>query len=85
MNIQFKNTAEAAAFIATADSRETSVEIMRAIAQIARSAEEAKNIWEFAGDRELVAIIEIVTGNGREDATDFCWGASGSRWADGDA
>lgn len=83
MTIYFKNTDEAAAFVATSDSRETSVEIMRAIAEIARSVEEAENIWESVDDRELVAIVEIATGNGREDTRDFCWGASGSRWADG--
>lgn len=74
--------ATADAFIATADSRETSVEIMRAIAQIARSAEEAENIWAFADDCELIAILEIVTGNRRGDASDFCWGAAGFRWAE---
>lgn len=78
----FKNTAAAAAFIGTADSRETSVEILRAITHIARNVDEAERIWEAPTEDELVAVIEITTGNGREDAADFCWGEAGSQWAD---
>lgn len=76
-----KSFDNAAAFIATADSRETSVEIMRAIAHISRDMEEAVRIWEFADDRELVAIIEIATRNGIDAPEDFHWGAAGNSWA----
>jgi len=71
------------AFIATAAARETSPEIMEAIAFLARNEAEAVQLWEIgyspAGD--VADVQEIVTKNGRLDAEDFCWGAAGSRWA----
>lgn len=69
-------------FINSADSRETSTEIMEAIAWLAETEEQAERIWKDPSDSELVAIIERVTGNGREDASDFCWGAAGDQWAE---
>lgn len=69
-------------FIDSADSRETSPEIMEAIAWLARDEDEAVRIWQDPSPAELVAIIERSTGNGRIDPADFCWGASGERWAD---
>lgn len=69
-------------FIKSAASRETSVELMEAILEVARGDEErALKIWEDgATGAELTAIIEIVTKNGMYETTDFCWGASGSQW-----
>ena len=43
---QFYDSDEGLAFIATADSRQTSIEIMRAIAFMARNAKEAEAMWE---------------------------------------
>ncbi|MFT0137264.1 YccJ family protein [Alcanivoracaceae bacterium MT1] len=70
-------------FIESAASRETSVELMEAILEVAGGDEAiAEQIWEDgARDEELVAIIEIVTKNGVHETTDFCWGAAGTDWA----
>lgn len=69
------------AFIATAASRETSDEIMSAIAQLAVNDDDAARIWEEPTEAEALAIWEIVTGNGLRDSADYCWGAAGSGWA----
>jgi hypothetical protein len=42
----FRDTDDAATFIATAASRETSIEVMRAIAFFARDLTEAEAIWD---------------------------------------
>lgn len=63
-----------------AESRETSVEIMQAIAEISRSYSDAVRIWENPTNPELVAIFERVTKNGLIDSTEFCWGVNGSNW-----
>ena len=77
----FADTTAAADFIATAASRETSEEIMEAIAFCARDEAEAVKIWEDCPGREfLTAIVEIVTNNGMLETTDFEWGAMGSDW-----
>jgi len=70
-------------FIETAASRETSEELMEAIFRVAgRDEGRAVKIWEDGPtDAELTAIIEIVTGNGRTETTDYCWGSAGSGWA----
>ena len=69
-------------FIETAASRETSEELMEAILRVAGNDENrATKIWEDGPtDAELVAIVEIVTGNGRTKTTDYCWGAAGTQW-----
>jgi hypothetical protein len=78
------NDHDAEAFIATADSRETSPEIMRAIAFFARTLGEAEAIWNGDGERyglcSVLDIWEHVTGNGLRDADQYVWGASGNRW-----
>lgn len=67
------DTDQAAKFIATGDSRETSPEIMKAIAFFARDKAEAEAIWN--GDSgDLLSIWENTTGNGREDDTVLMWG-----------
>ena len=82
---KFIETDEGEAFIASGPSRETSKELMRAIAFFARNAEEAETIW-VAGDVPGVVSVrdiwEHVTCNGLHDAKDFCWGASGENWYD---
>lgn len=75
----FCDTDDAATFIATADSRETSVDVMRAIAFFARDLTEAEAIWN--GDAiDIVCtmhdIWEHATSNGANDV-DLCWGAEG--------
>jgi hypothetical protein len=71
-------------FIESAASRETSVEIMDAIMWLARGDEtEAVRIWEEPSEAEMIALWERVTKNGLVHANEFCWGASGSKWADG--
>ena len=80
---RFKDTDVGFAFIATADSRETSREIMEAIAFFARDEAEAVALWEGDGFGTVCDpsdIWEHVTGNGRRDADEFCWGAAGHNW-----
>ena len=80
---QFYDSDEGLAFIATADSRQTSIEIMRAIAFMARNAKEAEAMWEgdLLGDTGLLALWEHATSNGLRDAKELYWGASGNNWA----
>ena len=69
-------------FIESANSRETSVELMEAILYVADKSEAAAvRIWEEPTQAEALAIWERVTKNGLIDSADFCWGAAGSRWA----
>jgi len=69
-------------FTATADSRETDVELMDAIYKVAESDNaDPVQVWEDPTDAQLVAITEVVTKNGMIETTDFCWGAAGSNWA----
>jgi len=80
----FIESREGRAFIATADSRETSRDVMRAIAFLARNKQEAESIWN--GDAigtacTLLDIWEYATGNGAKDAN-MSWGASGEQWAE---
>ena len=68
-------------FIDTADSRETSREIMEAILFVARNDESvADRIWSDPTDAELIAIYERATKNGLIDASDLYWGASSNKW-----
>jgi hypothetical protein len=80
----FQHTPEAAAFIATADSRETSRQIMEAIAAFAANADEAKVIWEVGienwDERSARAFVDTATRDGQVDAADLVWGAAGSNW-----
>ncbi len=68
------------------DSLETSQEILDAIYQIAPSnfpdENMLMNIWLGPTSDELVAIQEIVTKNGMLNASDFCWGAAGTKWVE---
>jgi hypothetical protein len=82
---KFVETTAAADFIATADSRETSREILEAIAFFAADLAEAEALW--AGDGfgvvcQVSDLWEQVTQNGLRDATEFFWGAAGRNWFD---
>lgn len=74
---QFINTDAGQAFIATSDSRETSPEVMTAIAFFAHNEVEAEAIWN--GDLEgkawdITGIWENATNNGLIDAETIYWG-----------
>ena len=70
-------------FLETADSRETSIELMASILAVADGNEtDAARIWEDPSEAEMLAIWERVTQNGLHDASEYCWGAEGSKWAD---
>ena len=71
----------AVAFVATADSRETSPEIMQAIAGLARDEDDASRIWDEPTEAEALSIWETVTKNGLRASKSFFWGAAGERWA----
>ncbi|MGO8908081.1 MAG: hypothetical protein ACLQDM_01945 [Bradyrhizobium sp.] len=79
----FRDTAEAAQFISSADSRETSREIMQAIVFFARDLREAEDLWIGDGFGRICHpsdLWEHITGNGRLDPSEFYWGAAGNRW-----
>ena len=81
----FRDTEAGEEFVATADSRETSPEIMEAIAFFARDAGEAVALWEGDGFGTVCHpsdMWEHVTKNGLLEAGSFRWGASGSAWWD---
>lgn len=85
---KFFETEQAENFIASAGSRETSVEIMKAIAWFARDLNEAESLWSGDGIGKVASIsdiVERVTNNGlRGEPSDYVWGAAGSNWADVD-
>lgn len=74
---RFNETAAAETFIATAASRNTSPEIMAAIAFFARNEAEAEALWNGDGLGTVARVIDIYehsTGNGRIDPEDLFWG-----------
>lgn len=80
----FHDTDAGAAFVMTGDTRETSPEIMRAIAFHARNIGEAESLWNgdgFGRTCTPVDLWETATGNGRIDAESLVWGESGDQWA----
>ena len=75
----FRDTDAAAEFIATADSRNTSPEIMRAIAHYATDAAEAVALWDGSGwswgwGTGIDHIAHRATDNGRLHGADLHWG-----------
>jgi hypothetical protein len=81
---KFNESDEGLAFIASGDSRETSPEIMEAIAFFARDLDEAEALWNGDGFGQIANpsdIWEHVTRNGLRDACDYVWGAAGANWA----
>ena len=69
-------------FVSSADSRETSPEIMEAIWYVAGgNSERAEEIWRDGGtEPEMIAIEERATNNGGVDKNTLYWGASGNAW-----
>ena len=83
METSFSETPEGKIFIASGPSRETSPEIMDAIAFFARTLTQAEAIWDGdldAGDALAISIWERVTNNGRLNYELFVWGTSGADW-----
>lgn len=84
---KFNETDAAIEFIKSADSRETSKEIMGSIVFFANDLGEAEFIWTegrlpgCAAADSIAAIKENVTKNGKHEASDFFWGAAGKEWA----
>lgn len=73
----FRHTDAADQFIATADSRETSREVMQAIAFFARDAAEAEALWNGDGLGQIAHLNDIwehATGNGRVSDEGLFWG-----------
>ena len=73
-------------FVDESDSRETSREILEAIAKRAVDYREAVRIWEdpaSLNDSELIALWEAITGNGRITSGSLYWGGEGTHWAKG--
>lgn len=82
-NVPFRDTRMGKAFVRSGESRETSPEIMVAIAFFARNLAEAETLWRGDGFGTICHppdLWEQVTCNGRFDARDFIWGAAGNQW-----
>ena len=80
---KFNETDAGLTFIASGDSRETSREIMEAIAFFACDEAEAVALWNGDGFGTVCHpsdLWEHVTGNGRREADEFVWGAAGANW-----
>jgi hypothetical protein len=80
---KWHETAEAVAWVATGDTRETSREIMEAIAFFAANLDEAEALWNGDGFGTIcheTDLWERVTGNGRRYSSEFCWGSAGRNW-----
>jgi hypothetical protein len=74
---KFAETQSAAEFIATYDSRETSPEVMEAIAFFAADESEAETLWAdgcIGADDFTLSVWECATGNGRLDDETMFWG-----------
>ena len=74
---KFAETQAAADFIATYDCRETSREVMHAIACFASDEAEAETLWadgRIGGCDFALPIWEHATGNGRVDDDGLFWG-----------
>jgi len=85
MKTPFYETDKGIAFVASSASRETSPEIMEAIAFFARDIHEAEELWAgngFGRIANVIDIVEHVTKNGLHDASDFVWGSAGNKWAE---
>ena len=82
MSGRFYQSDEGLAFIASADSRETSLGIMQAITRLAENRQEAEAIWrgEFYPFCAPSDIWEAVTYNGLYESADYCWGGNFHWW-----
>lgn len=63
-------------FMKSADSRETSEEVMEAIMNVSKSADDAVRIWESTTREEFIAVWERSTKNGLIDGNDLFWGGN---------
>ena len=73
----FIETSAAQDFIASADTRETSPEIMEAIAFFARDESEAIALWNGDGIGQIANLTDVwerATKNGLIDGQDLMWG-----------
>ncbi|MDD2878448.1 MAG: hypothetical protein PHZ23_14615 [Acidiphilium sp.] len=77
---KFNETNAGLVFIASGDSRETSQEIMEAIAFFARDEAEAEAFWngDFDGKVDYLSIWEFATKNGLLDGYEMFWGQGGN-------
>lgn len=75
---KFQDTAEGIAFIASADSRETSKEVMETIAFFARNLSEAEKLYngDFYDICSPQGFQEHLSKNGLLDIHSFYWGGS---------
>jgi hypothetical protein len=81
----FRDTPDGADFIASADSRETSPEVMQAIAFFAHDLPEAERLWQDGPDSVICHPIDLwehITRNGLRDPAEYFWGAAGNHWWD---
>lgn len=81
---RFSETDAGRDFIASGNARETSREIMEAIAFFARNSDEAESLWAAPQAGTIASpsdIWEHVTRNGLRNASDYVWGAAGTNWA----
>jgi len=70
-------------FMNSSDSRQTSQEILEAIAIQSDRERSQADIWDAQTYQEALAIWERVTDNGRRDSADYlCGEAVGNNWAD---
>ena len=67
-------------FINSRFSRETSIEVMKAIESMATNDEDAVEIWRDPTIKQVREIWKIVTKNGKILPSEFCWGAACDRW-----
>lgn len=73
----FRDTEEGLAFIESGHTRETSPEIMQAIAFFARDLNEAESLWNGDGFGAICTTTDMwehVTGNGLRDGDGLFWG-----------
>lgn len=79
----FRDTDAGQTFVSSGDSRETSAEIMEAIAFFARDQTEAEALWNGDGFGVICHTTDLwerVTGNGLREPTEYCWGTAGRNW-----
>ena len=74
---QFHETPAGVAFIATAASRETSPEVMKAIASVSANTEQADALWSGDGIDIICGmsrLVGIATDFGKIETADLYWG-----------
>ena len=72
----FVHSEDGVAFIASAAVRQTSPEVMKAFAWLARDEADAEQLWEgtgFSGVLTLFDVVEAATTKPRRKATNLLW------------